>query len=305
MPLRDAGQTAYTPIPTSAPTSSSGPNVADIGRKSRLDDFVSALGLATGDPDAQLRMSQDGKTVHVLVPSSKSAVPSLWVRFKSALSGLPLLNRSATLRGARMEVESHRMEQEGVNVIVGLVQREEAAFERLHAGVNLDRQYSNHVRKQLECDGASLTKRRVQEVLDNTRTALGRYGATLILERSRASQQGIAAPAAAPPPMVRGRNEPLTHAQKLQLEGTPVFPMKKEAATAAHRPSAAASPHRHKELMAECTKAAREQTESSNPRDIQANAAALYDKARDFLKSKGRWPTPSPDDVALAVMQVR
>lgn len=69
-----------------------------------LNQVLEAFASVKGDLDAPLRLTRWGD---ILIPHSP---PSAWTRFKAALSNLPLLNRSASLRSAREQVDTVREE---------------------------------------------------------------------------------------------------------------------------------------------------------------------------------------------------
>ena len=296
--LGDATQSGYSALPQNVAMSGNAPNVADMKEDGRLEDFVSSLGRASGNPDAVLRTIGDGQNLRVLVPGSKSSVPSLWVRFLGAISRFPLLDRSATLRGARFEANSNLMDHQGVNALVSAVEREEKQLEGQHQ-VELKGHFSQEVRRQLEKETAPLTKRRVQEVLGTTVSTMGSYFGQMQYARTKAQAHGTEAPVPAAPPRMRLHQEPLTRPQQLEMEGTPVFTSPKDAI---EPPRHAAAPNRSKHLMDLCMNAAREEHGASDPRQVEAKANSLYNEARGFLIRKQKWPLTDADDAAAALL---
>jgi hypothetical protein len=149
----------YGPAPQTDATASDGHNAVELGASPTLQGLLSAFSAADGDPDAPLRAQQDEGRVRIVVPTSPNAVPSAWTRFKAALSNLPLFNRSAALRAARLEVDE-----------VPLAQHQAAEIVLRNGILDAIRQELGDAAADMatsDMDAKPLTKRTVQCVLGN------------------------------------------------------------------------------------------------------------------------------------------
>jgi hypothetical protein len=114
----DNRSSGYAHAPQTDAPAAKGPGAVELGSSPTLQGLLAAFEAADGDPDAPLRAQQDEGRVRIVVPKSPNAVPSAWTRFKAALSHLPLFNRSAALRSARLEVDTVPLGQNNVGEVV-------------------------------------------------------------------------------------------------------------------------------------------------------------------------------------------
>lgn len=294
-PIGDAPSLGYTSIPQSKACSSATPNVIDIrGRK--LDAVVSSFATATGLEEAGLRAVHDAQGVKIVVPSSSSAVPTMWMRIKAALSNLPLLGRSATLRAARLEVDSKPLDTEGMNELVSAVEREEKSVEQ-DQGIELNGYYTGWARRKLT--GKPLTKRRVEHVLGSALRGISQQAAGARLDRIKAQIPGGPSRVGAktrPAQMRRNagadRDQPeLTRAQQLALRGTPVAPAAHDAQPPAIRDkSSQKSPEAPVGLLRVCTEFVRRELGLSDANALAGKSQKLFDDVRGYLIRHDRWP---------------
>jgi hypothetical protein len=296
--IGEAPPAGYSPIPQNVAISGRAANIVVIKDRG-LEDVLASLARATGNPDAQLRTVQDAHGLRILVPSSPSGVPSGWTRFKAALSNLPLLSRSATLRAARFEVESKPLDSQGLDELVSVVEREEKKIES-DLRIVLNGHYTSQARGELE--RRPLSQRNVQEMLRCTLSTMSTYAAGERVQRARAEARGAEPPAPRDPPPLTGRKEPLTEAQKFALDGTQVFLASKDVAIA---PRSSSAPDRHKGLLNLCTTAVRDKVGSADPREIDSEVQKLYDRARGTLTKHGKWPISNLQDAVFAVSYVK
>jgi hypothetical protein len=292
MAIGDSAPAGYQPVSQSPAMSA--PNVVDL-RNRKLEDVVSSFRKATGNPDVDLRTHGDASNLRIVVPSDAKSHSSIWTRIKAAFSNLPLFSLSSSLRAARLERDSKAKNAALLNEIVSVVEQEEARFKE-DLKVDLKGQYAESVRREL--GRKRLTKDNVQFVLTDTLDLMSKYGARLRRERASAQLRGTEAPAAAPPPELRGRREQLTHEQTLSLEGVPVFASKADAPVPA-RPRNA--PSRDKHLLDACTSSVRGRLGTADTSKFDAEVRKLYDETRSFLIRRNKWPLTDPSDAAVAV----
>ncbi len=87
-------------------------NIVRLGNEPTLAGLLAKFTAVHGDENLPLLATDDGR---ILVPTSP---PSLWKRFKAALSDLPLLNRSASLRSARAELMAQPLERHAIGDVL-------------------------------------------------------------------------------------------------------------------------------------------------------------------------------------------
>jgi hypothetical protein len=277
MPGIDRTASGYAPVAQNTQTPETSSNIIDVGGR-KFDDLLRSFKSATGHPDAELRAVDGERGLRVLVPESRASVPSLWTRFKAALSNLPLLSRTGTLRAARFELSSRRLDTRGTHDLSsGIVSAIEAAEGQGDHGVS--RAASSRLKLLRQTGG--LTRRNVQVVLEAASEKLAQRAANVIVTEMR---------------------------QQMKEVNERIGVSAKDPVSSARAPNPKSPAHRHKTLFNLCTQIVEEKLGASNAHAVPKDAQALYDNVKNFLQRQQRWP-PS-DDVdelrgIVAVMYVK
>ncbi len=334
----NASRAGYTPAPQQ-PASHDEPNVIDLKGRS-LAELQQEFIRATGSDEAQLRLfSGSENDLRFVVPSSPSRVPSLWTRFKAAISHLPLLTHSMSLRAARYEVDSRGLTKPTRillrdAIVQAVKDTEDSTFGSQRAAG--ERRPSDDVLSTLDA-GGDLTKQRVQAVMDQAQSAIARRGAAPILERGR--QNMLAAKALrrdAEREMRETEQGPLRRTHKGWSKVDPAPSQSGDSATGREEPSpaldrapaavahqpvhrlelpateipAAASmlpkgaSDRHQGLLEHCVQTVKDAFDEPSPSQTQIDTRAqdLYARVQAFLTERDKWPIA--DDDALEEVKV-
>jgi hypothetical protein len=301
MPLiTDNRPSGYTPVPQSDVRASKGRNAVELDDSPTLQGLLTAFNAADGDPDAPLRAEQSQERVRIIVPKSPGAVPSMWTRFKAALSNLPLFNRSAALRAARIEVSEVPLDQHpsaGAVLRTGIlhaIRREIGEGHEGFAELSMD---NKHGAKQL-------TKRTVEVVLkaalaeksaldsahENTRKAT-EYRGRLTPVLREAAAKGMER-------RVAGISQEIsnTHAARPVQDAASAAPPKArqekpEPALAALK--AALSRYqagRDPKLLDYCAELVGSSLDTSDVNPVAQGAKDLHDRVQAYLARRGKWP---------------
>jgi hypothetical protein len=264
-PTIDRSTSGYTPLQNTG-TSQPSPNVIDIkGRK--LEDLVNSFNTATGNPDAELRAIHGQQGMRVVVPSSHGSVPTLWIRFKAALS--TAFGGLGTVRAARAESDSRQLNGGDLaSQIVSAIRTEESDGDH-----SASRAASTQL-KALRLTGG-LTKRNVHLVLQSATTTLAARSARTTLAEMRQNM----------------KEEARQHAGMANRD-----PVSGTRVASPRNPTS-----RHKALFNLCAKTVRESLPNSDSHKIEKDSTRLYDNVKSFLQSKHRWPPADVEEIADVV----
>ncbi len=181
--IGQAPSVGYSPVSQSvAKPDAVAPNVIDV-KGSTLDDLLTAFDTATGNPNAELLAVQGKQGLRVLVPSSSSGVPSTWTRFKAALSNLPLLGRSGTLRAARLEVSAQRANARDLKNLTGEIVSAIEQAESDESGGSIARNARSKLKTLRQTEG--LTQANIRSVLQKAQEEIARPQGRQIVARAK------------------------------------------------------------------------------------------------------------------------
>jgi hypothetical protein len=267
-PTIDRSASGYTPLQDTR-TSQPSPNVIDV-KGQKLDDLVRSFNSATGNPDAELRAIHSQQGMLVVVPSSHGSVPTLWTRFKAALSNA--LGGLGTVRAARAEKDSQQLNGSDLaSQIVSAIRTEEGDGDH-----SASRTASTQLKALRLTSG--LTKRNVHLVLQSASTTLAARAARATLANLR---------------------------QKMKEETRQRAGISNRDAVSGTRAASPRNPvSRHKALFNLCTKTVQENLPDSDPHTIASDSTRLYDNVKSFLQSKHRWPPADVEEIADVVQVI-
>jgi hypothetical protein len=267
-PTIDRSASGYTPLQDTG-TSQPSPNVIDINGR-RLEDLVSSFNNATGNPDVALRAIHGQQGMRVVVPSSSGSVPTLWTRFKAALSNA--FGGFGTVRAARAEKDSQQLNGSDLaSQIVSAIRTEEGDGDH-----SASRAASTQLKALRLTSG--LTKRNVHLVLQSASTTLA----------VRAAQTTLA-----------------NTLQKMKEEARRDDGISNRDPVGSTRAASPRSPvSRHKALFNLCTKTVQENLPNSDAHTIATDSTRLYDNVKSFLQSKHRWPPADVEEIADVVQVI-
>jgi len=289
------GTSGYASVPQNDGVPPGGRNTVELASAPTLDGLMQAFAAANGDQNAPLLAAEDRQGVHIVVP--RSAVPSIWTRFKAALSNLPLFNRSAAVRAARLEVARPLDEHAsaGADLRTGIL----TAIRR-EVGEGREA-YAAHV-----LSAKSLTKRTVERVLQvavderdqvrgiaRAREARNRHAAVMreAADRGGDWQLRRVSEAMANTHVVQSAQDaPSTVPEKAQqgrpAAQLPVF----EAELSRYRQD------RDRKLFDHCAGLVGRRLGTSDATAVAEAAKDLHDRVQDFLAQRDRWPIADAEE---------
>ena len=292
-------------------------NIVELEASSTIADLLKAFEAAGGDPKAPLRGGQEGGRTWIVIPKSPDAVPSIWTRFKAALSDLPLFNRSAALRAARLEVRAVALEQHqgpGNVLRTGILTaiRQEVGNDYVNvAAQSMDA-------KAKDGKAKPLTKRRVEKVLGNAnnvvsmQTQCRKWDADW-LRSDHSVPERTSLPRARLNPLPEALLHPLPEAPLHPLPEVPLNPplqasrdpaavggAKAPAKKAKREPALdeALQPFklgRHERLLNHCADLIGKRHAGTSMTAIAVSARELHDRIKVFLETSGQWPIKDDD----------
>lgn len=272
-------QPSYTALPqqyTSAGVGTPRAAANAVNVKGRtLDQLVEDFAKSTGSDEAELRIAYDQGNVHFIVPSSADGKPSLWTKFKAALSDLPLFNRVASLRAAKLEVDSLPLEADTTLLVIGLSHAIDNT-ERAQGlgGFGFKQSVSDDARTRLTSQ--PLTKRHVVQVLSSAIDGINQR------REDMASKETTMAVPSSREPAVESRRP----AAKNARAGMPAWLRSYVG-------------YRNHDLFEECAKTVATRIDPNDKARIGIAAQKLYGHAQDFLTSQGNWPLKDVHDQVM------